>query len=127
MLANLAEEKMSDNQFNETLKLIEYFQYADLKTESLICPTINLKKIDDKELLKNFWNELESWLKAYLDYSDKHKALYNHVKKIRDNVCKSQANDLSKSTHTSKINPLDLAKKVDGLLNISKLNKIIWF
>ncbi len=36
-----------------------------------------------------FWNELEEWLRAYQDVSDKHKALYNHAKKIRDNFVRA--------------------------------------
>ncbi len=84
---------MNDNQFNESIKIIEYFQHTDLKTESLIYPNPSLKQKQDKELLLNFWNELESWLKAYNDISEKHKALHNHVKKIRDNIFKIHSDE----------------------------------
>lgn len=95
---------MTDNQLVESIKYIEYFQHTDLKAESLISPTQSLKKLSDKDLVISFWNELEAWLKSYQDISDKHKALYNHAKKIRDNFSKINENIVSNSRRDDSTN-----------------------
>ncbi len=107
---------MTDNQFSESIKLIEYFQHTDLKSESLIFATQKLKQMADKDLILGFWNELEIWLKSYQDISEKHKALYNHVKKIRDNFLKiySTITDLPSKT-SKKIESTDPSKKASNL------------
>jgi len=68
LLRNIAEEKITDNQLVECIQHIDYFQHTDLKAESLINPTqaAELKKLSDRDLKLQFWNELEDWLRAYL-------------------------------------------------------------
>ena len=112
---------MSDVQFAEAIKFIEYFQHTDLKAESLIYPVVSHKKLWEQELIKKFWNELEEWLKAYQDITDKHKALYNHAKKIRDNFMK--ANDTSNSSkiqgskHSDSVDTVKKETNISDILN----------
>lgn len=40
----------------------------------------NLRKVDQYKML---WSELESWLKSYENLSERHKALYDFVNKIK--------------------------------------------
>lgn len=102
---------MSDIQFAEGIKIIEYFQHTDLKSESLIFPTDVVKKNFDLDLIQIFWNELEEWLKLYQDLSEKHKALYNHAKKIRDNFVKVSEGAASKIQQGKRPDSVDIPKK----------------
>ena len=68
---------------------MEYFQNCDFKNESFIVPIKSLGS-KDQDLKTQFWVELESWLKAYQDSSDRHKILYSHTKIIRDQLLKNQ-------------------------------------
>lgn len=111
LVKSIGDEKITDNQFAEDIKIIEYFQHTDLKAESMILPVNNLKKLFDFELIKDFWNELESWLNAYQDISEKHKALYNHAKKIRDNFLKANENNGLKASGISAYDTMDVVKK----------------
>lgn len=118
-MKNINEEKMTDNQFTESIKLLEYFQHTDLRSESLIHPK-DLKKIPEKELIRDFWNELESWLKAYQDMSEKHKALYNHGKKIRDNLLKANEVVSAKTIPSKRPDSFDIKKEAFAMDNSNK-------
>lgn len=125
LLDNLVEDQMSDIQFAEGIKIIEYFQHTDLKSESLIFPTDVVKKNFDLDLIQIFWNELEEWLKLYQDLSEKHKALYNHAKKIRDNFVKVSEGAASEIKHGKRPDSVDILKKdsnIGSYLNRLELN-----
>lgn len=85
----ISEESITDIQYNECIKCIEYYQNAEIKNESIfnnISNSIseNINKIfKRKDIYKLIWTELENFLRAYSDLSDRHKLIYNHVKKIK--------------------------------------------
>ncbi len=108
---------MSDSQFAEGIKVIEYFQHTDLKSESLVYPTDVVKKNFDLDLIQIFWNELEEWLKVYQDISEKHKALYNHAKKIRDNFFKVSEGVASKIQQGKRSDSIDVLKKESSIFS----------
>ena len=43
-----------------------------------------------KDVYKIIWNELEDFLRVNHDKSERHKAIYNHVKKLRVNFIKNE-------------------------------------
>ena len=77
---------MSDNDYTECLKCLECIKSCEMKNESIFNhfiisqPLVQLKKMED--LYRKLWSELEAYLKAYQDLSNKHKWLYQHVKSI---------------------------------------------
>ena len=58
------------------------------------------------------WNELEEFLKVNQDKSERHKSLYNHVKKIRMSSIKNESvlNKIEKLDHV--ITPTVVAKEL---------------
>ena len=61
-------------------------------------------------MYKIIWNELEEFLKVNQDKSERHKLLYNHVKKIRQSSVK---------------NEIDLNKNGENSYKLDKLDKVI--
>lgn len=91
----MSDEPITDIQYNECIKCIEYLQNAEAKNEqltntSLIVPISDMSVLRRKDIYKTLWTELESCLKFYQDLSDKHKFLYNHVKNLKSNFIKNE-------------------------------------
>ncbi len=66
----------------------------------------------DQDLKVTFWVELESFLKYYQDFSERHKILYNHTKMIREQLVKSQNIENGKQQPNLKKIELDSYKKI---------------
>ena len=101
----ISDESLNDLQYNECIKCIEYYQNLEFKNETLaassfIVPSVDLSSIKKKELYKIIWNELDEFLKVNQDKSERHKSLYNHVKKIRLSSIKNESS-LSKNSESS--------------------------
>jgi len=101
----ISDESLNDLQYNECIKCIEYYQNLEFKNETLaassfIVPSVDLSSIKKKELFKIIWNELDEFLKVNQDKSERHKSLYNHVKKIRLSSVKNESS-LSKNSESS--------------------------
>ena len=101
----ISDESLNDLQYNECIKCIEYYQNSELKNETLaarsfIVPSVDLSSIKKRELFKIIWNELDEFLKVNQDKSERHKSLYNHVKKIRLSSVKNESS-LSKNSESS--------------------------
>jgi hypothetical protein len=77
---------MSDTDYTECLKCLECIKSCETKSESIFNhfiipqPLVQSKSVD--ELYRKLWSELEVYLKAYQDLSNKHKWLFQHVKSI---------------------------------------------
>lgn len=89
-------ETLTDAQYTECFKIIEFCQNLENRNESIITagnlliqakPYRGIKKKDQYKIL---WNELESFLRAYSDISEKHLLLYRHVKEIRQQHLNSE-------------------------------------
>ena len=93
ILKNIPEENLNDTQYNECIKCIEFYQNAETRNEpftnSFIVPDKHLNSLNKKDVYKIIWNELEEFLRVNQDKSERHKAIYNHVKKIKTNSIKT--------------------------------------
>lgn len=115
IINHISEENLNELQYNECIKCIEFFQNSEYKAETLstssfIVPSVDLSSIKKKDLYKIIWNELEEFLKVNQDKSERHKLLYNHVKKIRQSSVK---------------NEIDLNKNGENSYKLDKLDKVI--
>jgi len=85
----LSNEQITDLQYNECIKCIDFIQNLENKNEqlsnsSLIYPSRSFyKHLKRKDVYKVIWSELESLLKAYQDMSDRHKTLFMSIKKAK--------------------------------------------
>jgi hypothetical protein len=87
---------MVDIQYNECIKCIEYYQSFEIKGEGIPATDFILqmnnsiyKQIKKKDHFKLLWSDLEAYMRNYQDLSQKHKLLYNYVKKLKINSIKS--------------------------------------
>jgi hypothetical protein len=122
LMINIAEETLSDTQFTECIKCLEYFQNCDFKNEIYIVPLrpLSNRSAVDYDLKTQFWIELEMWLKLFNDLSERHKILHSHSKIIRDQLIKTIETN-SNSNKTSVI----LTKKLDlDMYKTTKSKKI---
>ncbi len=105
----LSNEQITDLQYNECIKCIDFIQNLENKNEqlansSLIYPSRSFyKHLKRKDVYKVIWNELESLVKAYQDMSDRHKTLFMSVKKAkvistRNELVNKKAIDLNSQT-----------------------------
>jgi hypothetical protein len=107
----LSNEQITDLQYNECIKCIDFIQNLEHKNEqltnsSLIYPSRSFyKHLKKKDMFKVIWNELETLLKSYQDMSDRHKTLFMSVKKAkaistRNELVNKKAIDLNSPSQT---------------------------
>lgn len=127
LMINIAEETLSDAQFTECIKCLEYFQNCDFKNEIYIVPLklplSGRSPLYDYDLKTQFWIELEMWLKLFNDLSERHKILHSHSKIIRDQLIKTiEANSNNNGSNKTSAN---LTKKLDlDMYKTTKSKKI---
>jgi polyferredoxin len=105
---------MGDTDYTECLKCIECIKSCENKNESIfnhfIVPQSHVQATKLEDLYRKLWSELEFYLKAYQDLSNKHKWLYQHVKTLN-------------SARVNKIEPLapatTITKALIGIVNNS--------
>ncbi|CAF0765077.1 unnamed protein product [Brachionus calyciflorus] len=91
----MSEEPITDSQYSECVKCLEYIQNAESKNEQITQEHL-ITQVDDlsiykrKDFYKLIWTELENFLKQYQDFSDKHRFFYNHVKNVKTSMSKSE-------------------------------------
>jgi hypothetical protein len=102
---------MSDIQYNECTKCIEYYQSCEMKGEGIpttdfILPVNNnvFKQLKKKDHFKLLWSDLEAYMRNYQELSQKHKLLYNCVKKLNSNSIKSLQHQQQQNVKTISIN-----------------------
>lgn len=120
MLETTSNNLINDQEYNECIKCIEFLQTSEYKNEpinisNIISPTNICSQLTDalgkpfrKDIYKQIWMELESYLKCYQDTTERHRILYNHVRNMlissirSENLIKNKAGSNAQLSHLIK-------------------------
>lgn len=91
----MCQETITDLQYNDCIKCIEYLKAAEIRNEpiketSLCVPVEDTSFLRRKDVFKTVWTELESYAKSYQDISDRHRILYNHIRNMLLSTIKTE-------------------------------------
>jgi hypothetical protein len=76
---------------------------------------VSLSNLKKKDQYKALWNELESWLKAFENQSERHKTLYDYISRLKKKSILS-SNELPLNDDQSN------SKRNEQILNTNKID-----